>query len=670
MQLKPWLNYARALPERRKTLLGAGLCLLAGTLILWLGSLVVNTNELHFWGPLNDQIAYTNAARSLLTKGELQSNTVLPSTLWQKTTKDFLYMPGHPAAIALSYKLFGTGAFQSILPSLLSYLIAMLAVYLIGARIYSPLVGLLAGLMLGLFPPILLFSYTAMAELTFLAAFTAAVCVCIYLPHWLRPWVDPFCLAVPFLFRETAAFAVLPLGLHFYLERREKFAWRSVIFVALSVILLVLIYRSGISTGRPTLLNANIFGDWHSIYDDALAQRAVSSPGWQDWVRVLPGHMVRNLGSLAFNQDFAPWAGGANYLFILTFVIVVSEAWFRGGNFAWGLTLLNLIACAAAVTFVNVSGYRATRYLMFAYALNLIVLASRLVKASYDLKARRLVFAVALSATAAAVSLFTLRIVRNWYDNPAHSEMIFHGRIKIIEIVAYVMTAGVIAVVILWRHHRKRNRDLNSAQTNPANGSSTLWRDFWFLAVLAGTALILLSSVFDYESKAYLLLAYSIMVVGFTWLLAKVLGGIGSGRPMFTLACVTGIAILAFSVAVVKTIYAVVARGDLVDAKYAAALESVGHENGRMLVTPADMSVRYRYDHFPVRWSFVPNNPDTLDLLAARFDIGTLILQDDHPLLERPATLAELGFHRERMLAIENFTYVVYKRSESETKPH
>jgi 4-amino-4-deoxy-L-arabinose transferase-like glycosyltransferase len=113
----------------------------------------VDTNEPHLWGPLNDQIAYTNTARSLLTKGTLESNTVLPSTLWQKTTRDFLYMPGHPVTIAVCYKLFGVGAFQSIIPSLLSYLIAMLAIYLIGARIYSPS-AYQASVLFALFPPV------------------------------------------------------------------------------------------------------------------------------------------------------------------------------------------------------------------------------------------------------------------------------------------------------------------------------------------------------------------------------------------------------------------------------------------------------------------------------------------------------------------------------------
>src|ERR1700720_718051 len=114
MQIEPgWLSKVRALPCGRKTALGAVLCLLLGMMILAGGSSFVDTSEPHLSGSLNDQIAYINVARSLQAKGALQSYTILPSTLWQKTTNDLLYMPGHPAAIALSYSLFGIGAFQS-----------------------------------------------------------------------------------------------------------------------------------------------------------------------------------------------------------------------------------------------------------------------------------------------------------------------------------------------------------------------------------------------------------------------------------------------------------------------------------------------------------------------------------------------------------------------------
>ncbi len=170
-----WLSYVGELPDTRKLVLGAVVSLSLGLAMLAAGSRLVNTTDLHFWGALNDQIGYITVARNFLAKGTVQGDSVLPSTLWQNKSHYVLYMPGHSATIALSYRLFGVGPFQSILPNLVSYLIALLAIYFIGARVYSPLTGLVASFLFALYPPALFFAYTAMAEVTFVAAFTVAV---------------------------------------------------------------------------------------------------------------------------------------------------------------------------------------------------------------------------------------------------------------------------------------------------------------------------------------------------------------------------------------------------------------------------------------------------------------------------------------------------------------
>ncbi len=118
-----------------------------------------------------------------------------------------------------------------------------------------------------------------------------------------------------------------------------------------------------------------------------------------------------------------------------------------------------------------------------------------------------------------------------------------------------------------------------------------------------------------------------------------------------------------FSLAVVRNTYTFFADHDATDVSYASALEAVGHDNKRMLVTPFDISIRYRYDHFPVPWSFTPYNQPTLELLAARFDIGTMMVDDDDSLLRDEADLVNLGFYKDRVLVIGEHKYVVYKRS-------
>lgn len=660
MPIQHWLNYARTLSPRRKVLVGAGICLLLGTTILSLGLCLVDTSKPHLWGPLNDQIGYTNVARSLLANGTVQSNTIFPSTLWQNATKDVLYMPGHPAAIAVSYKLFGIGPFQSILPSMVSYLIAMLAIYLIGARFYSSLAGLVASLLFALFPPILFFAYTAMLELTFVAAFTAAVCACLYLPHRLRPWLGPLCLGVPFLFRETTAFVAVPLGLYFWLERRDKLAWRSVVFVALSVVLLTALYRSDLSAGRPSLVKANIFGDWHAVYDDATAQQAASNPSWQDWMKVLPARTLRNVKFLFFNPDFAPFVTGGNYILLLVTALVGLAAIGRRDKLAWSFSALNVIAITALVTLFSVPGYRAIRYLIFAYALNVVVIAPLLVKAISRAGARRLMIVVTASAGAAALSLSTLGVVKNIYKFFADRQVINRGRLAVFEVVVYAMLAAIICLVVIRRRRIRRHAD--SVPEKSVTGSLMLWQSLPVLAIVAGTALILVSSVFDYSSKGYLLLAYALSVVCIAWLLAKVIYG-GSGRRSLSVAVgVSALGLLLFSLGVVRNMYTFLTEPDAADIAYSKTLETLGHDNARMLVTPYELAVHYRYNHFPVPWAFLPYNQTTLELLTARFDVGTMVLKDDHPLLKNPAGLTGLGFYKEQALTIENVNFIVYKR--------
>ena len=647
--------------------LGAAVCLLSGIAILVVGSRFVDTRQPHLWGPLNDQIGYITVARNLLAKGTVQGDSVLPSTLWQKKSRYVLYMPGHSATIAVSYRLFGVGAFQSIIPSLVSYLIAMLAIYFIGARVYSPLVGLVASLLFALFPPALFFAYTAMAELTFVAVFTAAVCACLYLPHRLRPWLGPFCMAVPFLFRETAALAVVPLGLYFWLERRDKLAWRSVVFVALSVVLLAALYRSDFSAGRPSLLKANIFGDWHAVYDDATAQQAAANAGWQDWLRVLPGRTARNVKSLFFNPDFAPWASGANYTLMAVMVLVGLVAVRRGDKLAWTFTTLNAVAATAAMVFVGVAGYRGARHLMFTYALNVIVIGSLLVRVRLrvgDIKRSTIITAVA-STSAAVLSQFSLGVVRNMYSFLADQELIDRGRTTTLVTIGYALIAAMalVGLVTVWRRDKRRRVDAARVTVISNVRASLLFRNFSAFAIAAGLGLLVLSNDSGYQSMRYLLFAYTLSVVVIIWLLAKLTSRVAVRRPTAVQAAIIGAAALVvFSLAVVINMFTFFADQDVVDRRYANALETVGHDNTRMLVTPFELSVRYRYYHFPVSWAFLPYDQPTLELLAARFDIGTLILNNKHPLLQKPATLAGLGFYKERVLTIDGANYVVYKR--------
>ncbi len=56
-------------------------------------------------------------------------------------------------------------------------------------------------------------------------------------------------------------------------------------------------------------------------------------------------------------------------------------------------------------------------------------------------------------------------------------------------------------------------------------------------------------------------------------------------------------------------------------------LEAAGHDDSTLLVTPASVGLDYAIKHYPVRWSFVPDNDETLRLLDETHQIGTLVVK-------------------------------------------
>ena len=659
-----WLSYVRGLPATRKLVLGAAVSVILGVAILAAGSRLVNTHELHFWGALNDQIGYITVARNMLTNGTVQGDSILPSTLWQKKSRYVLYMPGHSATIALSYRLFGIGPLQSIIPNLLSFLIAIMAVYFIGARIYSPASGLVASLLFALFPPALFFAYTAMAELTFVAVFMTGVAVFLYLPDRLRPWLGPFCMALPFLFRETAALIVIPLGLYYWLEGRKQPSWRPWIFVALSVLMLIVIFRMDFSAGRPSLLKANVFGDWHAVYDDATAQQAAAGTTLGDWLRVLPTRTIRNIKSVFSTPEYAPWASTANYVLLALMILVGLIAVLRGDRFASGLTLLNVVAASAAFVIVGISGYRGARHLMFTYALNVIVISPYLLKVYSQprfIKQSTKIAAIACPI-AALLAIFSLEAMRDFYAPLANLQTIDRNRLSLLVTILYGVTvvSGLAALVIFWLRKRRRS-GVEPAPLLSRHRSSPLFRHLSASIIIVAFGLLVLSTEIGYRGKRFLLFAYIFSAVAMVWLISKILPRISLGGPLQA-GVLTFLLLLGGTVISVREMFTFFTTQDGIDQTYALALESIGHDDTRMLVTPFDLSVRYRYSHFPVSWAFLPYDQPTLELLAARFDIGTMVLRDDHPLLQNPAMLSSLGFYKDRELRIGGSTFDVYKR--------
>jgi len=244
-----------------------GLIVAAGGISLaLLHAFSVGVGSLHILGlgeTLNDQVVYVDAARHLLADGEMTTGLIYPSTLLQEFGRNFLYMPGHATAIALSIATFGDTALSAMAPNLIAHLVCLVCLYLCGRRLVGPVAGAAAAAAFAMTPIFLVYTFSAMAEITTLAACLAAFTIFVHLEWPVRVWAVPLLLIAPFSFRETSAFWVVPMVVMLLADSNTSMLarWRAagIAFVG-SLVTLIGIYRLPWIADRPSLFVQNLLG--------------------------------------------------------------------------------------------------------------------------------------------------------------------------------------------------------------------------------------------------------------------------------------------------------------------------------------------------------------------------------------------------------------------------
>jgi 4-amino-4-deoxy-L-arabinose transferase-like glycosyltransferase len=263
--------------------------------LVLLGSLLYSVNTDYVWvsgmeGPLNDQVGYVSVARTFAESGELRSGLIYPSLLNQNTSKNYPYMPGHYFALASSYLVFGYSPLSSFLPSLLAYVIGVCALLALCLKLVDRTTAYLAAFIFLTFPGNLVFSVTAMAEMTFVAAGLVCMAIFVHLPASRRPYLGPILLLLPVLFRETGAVLLIPMIALIMSDRAISWKRDAVVTVVLSLVLVsILVFV--IFGDRPSFLRLNLVNaDFVQKYLDAfwLSDSALP-PG--DWVGLLARKM-------------------------------------------------------------------------------------------------------------------------------------------------------------------------------------------------------------------------------------------------------------------------------------------------------------------------------------------------------------------------------------------
>lgn len=332
---------------------------------------------------LNDQAGYVSVARNLIASGELRSNIIYPSLLAQQTTANYLYMPGHYLALAAVYKLLGFGAIQSILPSIIAYIIAGIALFLTVSHFYGRNVGTTAALLFALFPANIVYSLTAMAEMTLLAAAMTALTVFVFLSFRLRVALGPILLVMPLLFRETGLVVGIVFFLLILVDGVRLHLKAAALFLTSSALIAVLVLSSPVSIARPSLAPFNILLlDENKLYADAFILNRIN-PSVFDWT-VAPFtkivHNTRLLYSL-FSSIFRSVFSA--HLFVVTGVSVfevVSLGLILLG-IPFGLLVLlrrpqhTLVIASVAVPAVLLLAILALYYVLYFQALRILLLA-------------------------------------------------------------------------------------------------------------------------------------------------------------------------------------------------------------------------------------------------------------------------------------------------------
>jgi hypothetical protein len=333
----------------------------AALVVLLLASRFVDLSRLHL-GLLsfNDQVGYITTARALAAGDGLRGSLIYPATLHQPADKEVFYLPGHYAVLALTYRLLGYGVWQSLLPSLAAYVIAAVLTYLLAARYFDHATALTAAALFMLFPPSIVYAFSAMSETTRLAATALALGVFVYLPVRWQFLLGPWLAVLAYLFRETGALIVAGMALLLY-DQLPRRGWPVVAaFVAYAAVVIGAVHLSGLSAGRPSLLTTYVFdGRFTTMHSDAVAQAAVASPASGDWLRRLPIKGWENALSVVRAARKTPLAFDTSATLALLGAVLLAAL----GAARWRRSFLG----AVAITGAALAGFVLFLYLPIGY---------------------------------------------------------------------------------------------------------------------------------------------------------------------------------------------------------------------------------------------------------------------------------------------------------------
>lgn len=199
---------------------------------------VIHLQPIYF----SDQLGYITGARHIADYGHFilhghfpgTGSTVLPGM--GHTPYARIYMPGYYLILAAFYKLFGFCALSTIGPNIVSYLLSVILVYVISAKIYDHKAANLATLLFILLPMNLSYSMTALIEPTYTLVCLSAFTLFIFLPNKSRLAAIPILLGLLYLFRQTSLALLFPMIAYAYDTQSIKKHWQTLLVIIITFV--------------------------------------------------------------------------------------------------------------------------------------------------------------------------------------------------------------------------------------------------------------------------------------------------------------------------------------------------------------------------------------------------------------------------------------------------
>ncbi len=326
------------------------LCVLGmGEHYLWTGTLHTTA----IGNTMNDQVGYVTTARNLADYGRLESSLYYPALLKYYKSHNLLYMPGIYYIYAFFFRVLGFSIFAAFLPNLLAFIGSSLLLFMIARHSFNVQTAYMSTISFMLFPPVILYAYSAMMEMLFVFFCLAAFYVFLRIPKKVRFILGGLPFVAPYLIRESAVLMLPGLAMMIYLDSDERKIQKSVLFTFLSLCVFLLIDRIPYVADIPphfTLSLVNI----SALYTDATAVKDIHLSFFATLV-VMLGNAVENIGAFkALLLDWKDWPAGFTFYLmalILGFICTIIILYNKKIKKAFGYFTISTLLILVAITF-------------------------------------------------------------------------------------------------------------------------------------------------------------------------------------------------------------------------------------------------------------------------------------------------------------------------------